>query len=86
MPVGNNRLKGQRSDYAHSRALSVFSLLKTTELSNNIMISFRTGPTTEIYCLHSQVISSTFEEVLRPIKNLARGLETCRIVRSFYNQ
>ena len=38
------------------------------------MISFRTGPTTEIYCLHSQVISSTFEEVLRPIKNLARDL------------
>ena len=32
------------------------------------MISFRTGPTTEIYCLHSQVISSTFEEVLRLIK------------------
>ena len=62
-----------------------FSLLKTIELSNYIMISFRTGPPTENYCLHSQVISSTFEKVLRLIKNLARGKETCRIVRSFYN-
>ena len=88
MPVGNlnNRLKGQRSDYAHSRALSVFSLLKTIEPSNYIMIFFQNGPPTEISCLHSQVISSTFEEVLRKIKNLARGSETCRIVRSFYNQ
>ena len=32
-----------------------FSLLKTIELSNYIMISFRTGPPTENYCLHSQV-------------------------------
>ena len=60
-------------------------LKKTIELSNYIMISFRTGPPTENYCLHSQVISSTFQKVLRLIKILARSKETCCIVRSFYN-
>ena len=87
MPVGKQSLKGTASAPIMptlERHL-FFSLLNTIELSNYIMISFRTGSPTEIYCLHSQVISSTFEKVLRLIKNLARGKETCRIVRSFYN-
>ena len=39
----------------------------------------------ELLLTFSSKLSSTFEEVLRLIKNLARGTETCRTVRSFYN-
>ena len=63
------------------RALERYLLFpkKTIELSYwRDNISFRTVPPTEICCLHSQVIFLTFEEILRHIKNLARGTKTYR--------
>ena len=63
------------------RALERYLLFpkKTIELSYwRDNISFRTVPLTEICCLHSQVIFFTFEEILRHMKNLARGTKTYR--------
>ena len=39
----------------------------------------------EFLLTFSTRLSSTFEEVPRLIKNLVRGTETCRTVRSLYN-
>ena len=61
-------------------------LKKTIELSNYIMISFRTGPPTENYCLHSQVISSTFQKVLRLIKILAGSQQGDLLHSTFFLQ
>ena len=56
-------LKGQCPDYAHARALSVFS----SKDNRNVILTRQDflpdAPPTEICCLYSQVIFQTFEEV-----------------------
>ena len=86
MPVGKQSLKGTALRLcALSSVICFFSVKdnRTVKLYHDFLPD-RTADGA-VYRLHSQVISSTFEEVLRLIKNLARGTETCRIVRSFYN-